>query len=685
MRDRWKLHASALVAFALVLCWLLFDRGFYTLDEGSLLSISDRVARGDVLYRDVCSAIFPGIYYLLAAAFRIFGSSFGVERALGAAVYVATCLSLYALARRFATPPRAFAGALLFALSKPAIFPLHTVLNYSQVSFLFACLALVVASRTPSVKVAVATGALTSATGLFKQNYGLFLIITILALWWGVRAVAPARLLLLSTTFVAAGAMVTAPAIAFLIARGAWSEFWRNCVLGPVSVVPGAYIVPWALRVPLASLARAPRVYLPSTVGDLFLPQLEHHVMHPFPLLVPIVVKMYYALPIAISIAAILAARRAEKERRGPLAATGLFNLFLYLGIWPRTDYSHLTALSPVSSILAVALAGALPASARTRATAALLGFGVACSIAFTILVRAGVDTPLPSPRGTLRVGAETFRRMGHVLDAIERHVPAGEPLFVTPVDSSIYYMTGRRNPTRFDYLEPVNVGAAESRETAARLERVAWIVASDRDLSDTFVPLVESYAPELAAYLRDHYEVVPEEVRAFDEVHLCRRRDPPPPPRVDLLALAPATEIVEPNSGRIQPAEPGTAKVTEILLSRIVMLHPPEDPGKLLRVTYAATVPPDATLSFRLLARPDTYFRASGPGLYVRVRIDGAPSALYETFFDPGGDENDRRGRPVSLDLGAFAGKTARIAIEAQAPVFFDVKGIGVADLSIR
>ena len=58
---------SALVLAVAVLAQLpTHDRSLVAIDEGQLAAIADRIGRGQVLYRDVYTGIFPGVYHLAA-------------------------------------------------------------------------------------------------------------------------------------------------------------------------------------------------------------------------------------------------------------------------------------------------------------------------------------------------------------------------------------------------------------------------------------------------------------------------------------------------------------------------------------------------------------------------------------------------------------------------------------------
>ena len=679
-------HLVLILALGWVSSLALEDRGFYTLDEGSLLSISQRIVDGEVLYRDVCSAIYPGIYYLLAAAFRLFGSTIAVERRVATFVLLAMIATLYLLGRRATTPRLALAGTLCFIGVRPALFPLYAVLNYSQVAQLLGFVTLLVISgRTTTGRVA-ATGALTAATGLFKQNYGFFLILVVLTLIALRRQDAPRRRGTMALIFLASGAGTTLPAVLALLATGALPEAWRNTMVGPLLVVPGAYVVPWAPLIPLAELGLAPRIYLPSTVADIALDWIQKKVITRSPLLVPVAIKLWYLAPLFVSFAVLLLARR---RRNVVLAVSAVFNLLLYVGIFPRTDFSHLTIIAPLAALHTIALLAALGGTFGRAAVAAAVASSLALGVGFTVMIRTAFDAPLVTPRGTIRMSPDATTKMTRILAAIERHVPRDAPLFVAPVDSSLFYFSGRRNPTRFDYLEPVNVGTEQARATVERLEaaRIEWIVYSDRDLRDTKVPPLSEFAPELHDYLLGNFEPLLADMQAFDELYLCRRRQPRPPPAIDLLDVARHATLRDGAGAEVDAAADST-EVSEFLGRRVLEMATPEQPGQALVVRLPVTLP-NGTPRFTttLIGRTETWWTGTGPGLYLRVAVeaDGTVRPLFETFFDPAARNADRRGRALDLDLEPWAGRAVTIVLEAQSGVVFEVEGMGFAEPAIQ
>ena len=173
--------AGAFVVFVAVGVYLLLFRsyGFDPIDEGTLLAQIDRVRRGEVPYRDFHTGYTPGLFYLNAWLFEIFGVQVQVVRSALAVLHAAEMSALYWLARRLTN---AGAAGGLVALCVVAFRPIATgafaLFNvpyagwYAQALAAVALvLTLTAASRDRGWIVA---GTVWGLVFCFKQNTGLF-------------------------------------------------------------------------------------------------------------------------------------------------------------------------------------------------------------------------------------------------------------------------------------------------------------------------------------------------------------------------------------------------------------------------------------------------------------------------------------------------------------------------------
>src|SRR5713101_1371065 len=78
----------------------IYDRWLSLLDEGYILALADEVNRGKLLYRDVyVDAPLPGAFYLVAAWFRVAGTSIWSSRLLAVALFALLAMLLFRVGR----------------------------------------------------------------------------------------------------------------------------------------------------------------------------------------------------------------------------------------------------------------------------------------------------------------------------------------------------------------------------------------------------------------------------------------------------------------------------------------------------------------------------------------------------------------------------------------------------------
>src|SRR4051812_11882268 len=74
----------------------------HLLDEGYFLDLANRVQNGALPYRDFATYYTPGVFYLFAAAFKLFGTNLLTIRWLMALLRGVCLLLVYGLTRRLA-------------------------------------------------------------------------------------------------------------------------------------------------------------------------------------------------------------------------------------------------------------------------------------------------------------------------------------------------------------------------------------------------------------------------------------------------------------------------------------------------------------------------------------------------------------------------------------------------------
>ncbi len=98
--DRRDWLTAALLFASAALYWTALPRSLGGADESVHLYEAKRVLGGEILYRDVFNFITPGWFYLMAALFRIFGTTIETARGAMAVVHGTTTALIYLTGRR---------------------------------------------------------------------------------------------------------------------------------------------------------------------------------------------------------------------------------------------------------------------------------------------------------------------------------------------------------------------------------------------------------------------------------------------------------------------------------------------------------------------------------------------------------------------------------------------------------
>ena len=92
---------SILVIFLCILPFFFLHQGLFTIDTGRELYISQQVAQGNVLYKDILNIYGPFAYQLNALLFLIFGESINTLYIFGIVNSFFILTSIYLLAKEF--------------------------------------------------------------------------------------------------------------------------------------------------------------------------------------------------------------------------------------------------------------------------------------------------------------------------------------------------------------------------------------------------------------------------------------------------------------------------------------------------------------------------------------------------------------------------------------------------------
>jgi hypothetical protein len=399
-------------------------------DEGLMLQFAARIADGQLPYRDFWMNYAPGQAYVLGALDAVFGHSLMAWRVLRVVLDAAVAVFAYRLARREASEPLAL-GAWL-AVAGAMAWPTGPGPNPPALALALG--ALLLAPRRPRL-----AGALAGLACVFRVEIGAAAVLGVL----------------LGTS-----RRSTALAMSALIAILGWAPF--------VIAAPGAVYDQTIGFLGIQGLQRTALPLDPSPAGgdpnkllELWMPAI---------------------LVVGLALWALRSAQRGRLPRTAlALAPLALVGLAYLLG---RTDEFHLI---PLAAVLPVLLA---IAAARERTRWARLPL-----IAFLALIALhGLDrkggqilhqstlAAVPGPAGDgVRVPEAEAQQLRRVIALMQDLTPRGGPVLVVPsrVDRVtvgnplLYVLADRRNPTRYDVMQPGVVTTAKvQREMVRDLER---------------------------------------------------------------------------------------------------------------------------------------------------------------------------------------------------------------------
>jgi hypothetical protein len=455
-----------LFAAGLLISGFTILRGVEPFDEGLTLQAARRVADGQTPYRDFLWAYGPGHPFLLAGAFKAFGTSLLWWRIVRVLVDAGVALLVFAIVRREAPLKVAVVSWLVAAcaMAQP------TGANPFAPALLFSLGAIWFASKPGERRALLTAAGLCALAAAWRLDFGVYAAVAscaavlagvdlrrpyLLGASRGALARAALRpVAILAGAFAALTLVVYLP---FVIADGP-ADAWRDLIGRSLS--QGRY---WHLPFPLGYDDRF-RLWPPGS--------LAHDAKD--------VLAFYIPLLLLIGVALAVVAIVRRRLQRDPLIAGLTVLAFTYvLYLVSRTDEFHATplivvlaALLPIVA-LRLSLRGAVVLAA---VVVALLAYGASNRLAALLGPPDLATVNVPVADGAKAPPAEA-RAIEQMVRAVQRRVPAGKPIYavtrrsdlVRINDPLIYVLTERNNPTRQDF--GLQTGGPAQREIVASLE----------------------------------------------------------------------------------------------------------------------------------------------------------------------------------------------------------------------
>jgi hypothetical protein len=685
------LVAAAAVAFQLP----VFDRTVSLLDEGHILQFADLVHRGGELYRDAVLLPLPGAFYLLALAFDAFGPSILVARWILVLEFAAFAVIIHLLMRRLAGGAAAWAAVGLVFLYKIWAFPHWHMYSYSTTAQL--CLAAAVLfsvefHRSDRRRWLALAGLATGLAVSCKQDYGAAGLLAGNGILWLSAGGGAGRRSRASTLVWYNGPACAVGALVALhfVAQGLFLEMLQQTLLHHLSgIATGAYtslppLLPLLEPNPLFREPYGWGAYAPSIVITLDWPLLNSSALYRSVLWDTILKLLFYG-PYLVAMAGAVRAWRRRRALRDPerrvawLSETTLvfFACASIAALNRPVDWVHVAVLYWPFLLLAL-----------LWTTEALLRHSRAAPVVVSVLLVPAVvlvgysgrlmwrlqdryDAPLHGSRA----GVFVTRDEGRVIDSVVAYMRAqsrpGEKVAVLPYFPLLSFLAERDAPHRELYtLWPLEYDPDRQRQAIQALENDSANVLVYHFTQAEQLPRLRQFAPELFAYLVEHWEID----RVFSDpswgyMMAGLRRSPGPPPGTPLLPSAsdPRLHVEGPHGVR----QPVAADATDHVLRRdlwpfrpVLALEPSPEPHRTV-LTLPLEVPAGARLRTAVGIDPRWWFRLPPSWVEFSIRaVDaGERTPLFTRRLDPHRNFHDRGWLDVDLDLAAFSGR--RIDLE--------------------
>jgi hypothetical protein len=487
----------ACVLFALAVLWYLHDRQWNAYDDGAYLHVADRMLHGEVLNRDVQDVHAGYINFANAGAMWLFGNDavspryplvamgvvnaavafwllapYGTLAAVAASA-AATCLSCaqfmnptahwYALFLTFLTlaamvrqPPGAVSQHLILGLLVGLVFLFRqlTGVFVGAGALLFLLLHLPQSGRgkqTWAGRGFIAVMALVLAVYFVKNvdavAAAMYCTWPLLLLGWGVWncSAATRDVTRMLAAFTAGFVTAAVPLVAYHAYHRSVHAWLDDAFFGAMSLTALPFIDQyryWQDMVGGAKAVLRPRDAVRALTGLFWVTALGLPVLHGL-----------------LTARTLWRGRPAASDGAGAalpaaLAPLPLMASFYFPVALHQQKYMYFFFAAPV---LVVGLLAIAPAARRVRSVVA----AGTCALSLVALVCLSGGTLLPHsrlrlttdhglPRCGIRLEEDVARLYREILALTDREAGRDDAVFALPVHPELYYLTGRRNPTRF-------------------------------------------------------------------------------------------------------------------------------------------------------------------------------------------------------------------------------------------
>jgi len=669
----------------------IYDRWVSFMDEGHILAFADILAKGGELYRDATLYPLPGAFYLLAGAFRTFGTSILVARGVVVVEFALFVAVLFVVLRRLVSPRLALVGVALLLVYRIWAFPHWQMYSYSSTALCLIAVALVLCARflvgggTPWL---AAAGVAAGLGLLCKQDYGVAMLLALNVVvlvaarmagrsWWSSLLALDGPPLVLGTALVLHYAR-----------QGLLLEMLRQTVVGHVV---GLATFDYPSFPPLWPLLRQDPV-LRDTYGHVvWVPPIIYTVdweparaswLYRETALWDTALKLFFYGPYLLVAAGVVrlwsmrAALRDRARRDRALVELAVLAValaaLLVISVNKPRDYVHMAILYWPFLVLLVAYGEALGRRARALGSlVAIAALVVAVPfVRYTARLARGLavqhQTPLAAARGGIRVKPAEARVLDDAVAWMQATADPSESVAVLPYFPVLSFLADRRGPHRSSYVVwPVPDHPDRDRQIIAAMEaeRTPAVLYSVTQWPQ--FPRFEQYAKPIVDYLVERFEterVFSPDPWGYILLGLRRRTAPP---AGQLLPVESGRVVVVGPDGARRPAAPETFAIARWPFRDVMAIQPQAGGGRRELVVPLA-VPPGSRLTTAAGVHPARWVGFPALTVTFRVHVDG--ETVAERTLDPQRNVADRGWIPIDVPLERFAGRTVELGFSTAA-----------------
>jgi len=424
-------------------------------DEGLMVYPAERVLAGQVPYRDFFSELAPGVFYIQALLFKLFGTHIWSARIPALLVLAAISWQLFYLGRKVMP---AWAAIIPTPIYVTVAFSRWMIVSHHWYSLLFALATAICFVRFMErrrIFWLFLAGIFTAASGICMQTKGALLLLaatTVLLTDYvrGRKEASRAGMSGLASYLFGVFALAVVPLCYFFIHDSLYDFVYSTALLPaqnylsyefvPIPFLPGNLLKDATSVAADFSVGRAGR-FFSSLIWSLIIP----------------------VLGAVCGLKGTLRRHSQDKEQdrvRALLFIYGVFGLGLWISEMHRFDFTHMLFGVPILLILTVKLlyeAGYRRAPASRFAALLLICFALFYLVQGVSLARRELrrNSPIQTRRGVIYQTHARAQRLQIVINSVQSRVSKGSEVFIYPYDSILYFLTGTVNPTRLDWLLP--------------------------------------------------------------------------------------------------------------------------------------------------------------------------------------------------------------------------------------